>query len=86
MKAVLVQAANHEHPLLLTDVEAPRPGPNDLLVAVQASALNRADLRHSATHFRASESGPAHPVGGLEMTGIVVEVGSAVTGFVSVTG
>lgn len=79
----------------LAEVPEPSPGPDDLLVAVRASAINQADLRYAASHFAASEPGQAQPgagrtepgqaqpgpVGGLEMAGEVVALGERVAGF-----
>src|SRR5262249_39687158 len=49
--------------------------------AVKAAALNRADLRRSATHFAASDSKARFPIAGVELAGEVVALGGKVTGF-----
>lgn len=62
---------------LLQDVPKPSPGPDEVLVRVRASALNRADLGmiKGAPHGRIG--GVGAPLG-LEWAGEIVEIGSAV--------
>jgi len=74
MKAIVVGEAG----VAYSDVEKPKPGPDQVLVEVRASTLNRADL--------AVASGQAHgrlggvgTVVGLEWAGDVVEVGANVS-------
>jgi len=71
-----------EHPESLIDVivDAPTPGPRDLLVRIQAISINPVD-----TKVRKG-SGPGQPSGelkilGWDAAGIVAEVGSGVTLF-----
>ena len=68
-----------EQGLEIQDVPQPEPKPNEVLVQVRASGLNRADLLMAAGHKHGSRGG-AGTVAGLEWSGEVVEVGSAVTG------
>ena len=68
-----------EQGLEIQDVPQPEPKPNEVLVRVRASGLNRADLLMAAGHKHGSRGG-AGTVAGLEWSGEVVEVGSAVTG------
>ena len=68
-----------ENGLVMRDVPQPRPKPNEVLVKVQAAALNRADLAVA----RGQPHGPASGVGalvGLEWAGEVVECGAEVQG------
>ena len=68
------------------DVEAPRPGPDELLVRVHATTVNRTD-----TAFRAGVPtfarvfygirGPKATILGCEFAGTVVETGASVTAF-----
>src|SRR5580698_1079058 len=62
---------------VLTDVSRPTPGPEEVLVRVRASCLNRADLAmlKGASHGRVGGMGA--PLG-LEWAGDVIEVGAAV--------
>ncbi len=66
--------------LTVRDVDEPRTGPRDVLVAVRAAAVNRADLRRAASHFSASEGAVGPAIGGLEMAGEVTDVGAEVCG------
>jgi len=63
--------------LELIDAPEPAPGPNDLLVAVRAIGLNRAELARPVTN----PDQPAANIAGMEMAGEVIAVGSSVTGF-----
>ncbi|MFI9201383.1 SDR family NAD(P)-dependent oxidoreductase [Streptomyces sp. NPDC053048] len=60
----------------------PRPGPQDVLVSVRAAALNFHDIMQARglIPLKQRTDGPGHAVG-LEGTGVVTGVGSAVTGF-----
>jgi NADPH2:quinone reductase len=62
---------------VLKDIPRPSPGPDEVLVQVKASSLNRADLAmlNGAGHGRIGGMGSAL---GLEWAGEVVEVGHAV--------
>ena len=68
-----------EQGLEIQDVPQPEPKPNEVLVQVRASGLNRADLLMAAGRMHGSRGG-AGTVAGLEWSGEVVEVGSEVTG------
>lgn len=56
---------------------APMPGDYELLVRIEATALNRADLLQKSGKYPAPEG--VSPILGLEMAGVVVETGSQVT-------
>jgi NADPH2:quinone reductase len=75
MKAAVVG----EHGVLIADVEAPKPKPNEVLVKVRACGLNRADIMvaRGLAHGRAGGVGT---IIGLEWSGEVVEVGAEVQG------
>jgi NADPH2:quinone reductase len=82
MKAVVIDESAAGRPLVYReDVPDPVPGPADLLIAVRAAALNRADLRRAATHFASSEGAKGLAVAGLELAGEVLATGSEVKGF-----
>jgi NADPH2:quinone reductase len=80
MKAIIIDEALADRPLRYVDVPEPIPGDNDLLIAVKAAALNRADLRRAATHFAASDKTARLPIAGVELAGEVVAIGAKVTG------
>ena len=74
MRAV-VSSANGP---VLQDVARPSPKPEEVLVRVRASALNRADLAMLKGSAHGGVGGMGAPLG-LEWAGEIVEVGSAVT-------
>ena len=81
MRAVVIAQQDGASALELQDVPDPRFGPDELLVDVHASAVNRADLRRAPTHFGGSEQVADAAIGGLEMAGTVAAVGEHVRGF-----
>jgi NADPH2:quinone reductase len=69
-----------ESGLMVRDVPAPKPKPNEVLVRVRAASLNRADLGVAAGHSHGSIGGPG-TIPGLEWAGEVAETGADVNGF-----
>ena len=67
--------------LELREVPEPECGPEDLLVAVRATALNRADLLQRLGLYPQPGPKPEHDIPGLEYAGEVVRAGSRVEGF-----
>lgn len=59
------------------EFEDPKPGDHELLVKIEATALNRADLMQKAGKYPPPEG--ESPLLGLEMAGVVAETGSKVT-------
>ncbi|HEX7064872.1 MAG TPA: NAD(P)H-quinone oxidoreductase [Bacillales bacterium] len=78
MKAVLVEEESRH--LYLGEFEKPSPADQELLVKVQATALNRADLLQRKGGYPPPEG--ASPIMGLEMAGVVEEVGDNVEGWI----
>ena len=68
-----------EQGVQVRDVPTPKPGAAQVLVKVQASGLNRADLIMASGRPHGNAGGPG-TVMGLEWSGEVVEVGSEVKG------
>jgi NADPH:quinone reductase len=68
-----------ENGLEIREVPRPDPKPNEILVRVQASGLNRADLLMASGH-RHGTLGGAGAIAGLEWAGEVAEVGAEVKG------
>lgn len=81
MKAVVMTAAGGPEVLTYQDVPDPVPGPEDLLVRIRATALNRADLLQRRGNYPQPGGAPRFEVPGLEFTGEVLALGDRVTGF-----
>lgn len=77
MKAIVVVPGQDGPTLAVQSVREPQPGPADLLVAVKAAGVNRADLRRTQQHF----AGGDLDIAGLEIAGEVIGVGAGVAGF-----
>ncbi|MBT2186815.1 zinc-binding alcohol dehydrogenase family protein [Sphingobium nicotianae] len=80
MKAFAYDAAHGvaDFALTLRDLPDPVPGPNDLLVAVKAFALNPVDTKIRKTR---SSSADAPVILGWDAAGVVEAVGADVSGF-----
>jgi putative PIG3 family NAD(P)H quinone oxidoreductase len=76
---VLITEPGDPDVLQVSSIEEPLPGPDDVLVEVRATALNRADLIQRRGHYPAPVGARAD-VPGLEMAGVVVAVGERVAG------
>jgi NADPH2:quinone reductase len=76
MRAIVLETHGGPEVLQLRDVPDPEPGPEEVLVAVVATALNRADLLQRRGFY----PGPpmAHEIPGLEFAGRVVACGERV--------
>ncbi len=77
MKAIVVQSDQPGHPLVWTGVPDPEYAPDEVLVEVRATALNRADLMQRAGNYPPPPG--ASPYMGLEMAGVIGAVGTAVS-------
>lgn len=79
MRAVVLTDHGGPEVLTLAEIPAPVPGPEEVLVEVVATALNRADLLQRRGFY--PEPGPkrAHEVPGMELSGRVAAVGDRVS-------
>ncbi len=77
MRAVTITDPGGPESLVLTDVADPVPGPGEVVIAVAAAGVNRADVLQRRG-FYAPPPG-ASPLPGLEVSGVVDEVGEGVT-------
>lgn len=77
MKAILTSQPGDANQLHLGTYETPVPKPDELLVRVAATAVNRADLLQRQGKYPPPAG--ASPILGLEMSGEVVEIGADVT-------
>lgn len=76
MRAVLAGEGGSGEPLLLGEAPVPEIGPEDVLIRVAATAVNRADLLQRAGNYP-SPPGES-PILGLEVSGRIEAVGAAV--------
>ena len=74
MRAAVITRPGGPEVLEIEDRPVPKPGPNEILVRVQASALNRADLSQREGNYPAPPGAP-QDIPGLEFAGEVVDVG-----------
>ncbi len=74
MKAIVITEPGDAAVLEEHDVEPPRPRPNEILVRIRASALNRADISQRRGSYPAPAGVPAD-IPGLEYSGEVEAVG-----------
>ncbi|HEY0155657.1 MAG TPA: NAD(P)H-quinone oxidoreductase [Thermoanaerobaculia bacterium] len=75
MRAIIIADAT----LTLGDAPRPTVGPDELRIAVRATAVNRADLLQAAGHYPPPPG--ASSILGLECAGTVAEVGANVSGW-----
>lgn len=78
MRAIVNTMPGDSSVLEERDVEVPRPGPNEILVRVRASALNRADISQRRGSYPAPPGVPAD-IPGLEYSGEVEATGENAT-------
>ena len=79
MRAVVITEPGDADVLAVQDIPEPVPGPEEVLVAVRATALNRADLLQRRGFY--PEPGPPreHEVPGMELAGTVIALGPRAT-------
>lgn len=79
MYAILVDATNPQRSLRWQETAEPVIGADEVIVSIRATALNRADLMQRAGHYPPPPGAP--DILGLEMAGVVEEIGPDVTGW-----
>ena len=79
MKAVTITAPGEADVLSLAEVDDPRPAEGEVVVAVAASAVNRADLMQRRGFY--DPPAGASPYPGLECSGTIAELGAGVSGW-----
>lgn len=79
MKALIVDQSNKNPVMVMGEHPKPEPGSGELLVKVKATALNRADLMQKSGNYPPPKG--ESPILGLEMSGVVEEIGRDVKGF-----
>jgi len=81
MKALTVDTSRKRPRMVLDEVPKPEPGDYELLVKIEATALNRADLLQKEGKYPPPKD--ATPILGLEMAGVVETTGMEVTRYES---
>jgi len=79
MRAVVLRSHGGPEVLAIEEVDQPVPGPDDVLVAIRATALNRADVLQRMGGYPDPRRGLSLEIPGLEFSGIVSAVGDRVT-------
>ncbi|HUR12959.1 MAG TPA: NAD(P)H-quinone oxidoreductase [Mycobacteriales bacterium] len=79
MRAVTLPVPGGLDALVLAEVDAPAPGPGEVLVDVVASAVNRADLLQRMGFYDPPPGSSPYP--GLECSGLIRALGEGVTGW-----
>jgi len=77
MRAVICRAWGEVDGLRIEDVAPPAPGPDDVVIAVKATAVNYADALMVAGRYQTKPDLPFSP--GLETAGVVAACGVRVT-------
>jgi NADPH:quinone reductase len=75
MKAVVITRFGGPEVLEIQDVPKPQPAPDEVLVQVRSTALNRADLLQRLGRYAAPPGAPQN-IPGLEFAGEVAQVGT----------
>jgi putative PIG3 family NAD(P)H quinone oxidoreductase len=79
MRAVVITEPGGPEVLQVRDVPDPDPGPGEVLLAVAATAVNRADLLQRQGNYPPPHDAPPYP--GLECSGTITALGAGVTGW-----
>ena len=79
MRAVVISRPGGPEVLTWQEVPDPVPGPGEVLVAVAASAVNRADLLQREGHYDPPPGSSPYP--GLECSGRIISLGEGVEGW-----
>jgi putative PIG3 family NAD(P)H quinone oxidoreductase len=80
MKAAVITNSGAPDVLAIRDIPEPQPAPEELLVKVHATALNRADLLQRLGRYPAPK-GTRDDIPGLEFAGDVMAIGAKVAAF-----
>ncbi|MFC4034230.1 NAD(P)H-quinone oxidoreductase [Streptomyces polygonati] len=78
MRAITITDRGGPEALVLAEVPDPRPGADEVLVEVTASAVNRADVLQRQGNYTPPPGASPYP--GLECSGRIVELGPGVSG------
>ena len=79
MKVIAVPTPGGPEALVVADASMPTVGEHEVLIKVAAAGLNRADVLQRRGHYPPPPGAPPYP--GLEVSGVVEQVGTAVHEF-----
>ncbi|HET7336163.1 MAG TPA: NAD(P)H-quinone oxidoreductase [Rhizomicrobium sp.] len=79
MNAIAVENPGENYRLTITDIPKPAPKAGEILIAVAAAGLNRADIVQSMGRYPPPPGAPQTL--GMEVSGTVAELGEGVTAF-----
>src|SRR5579871_6447838 len=79
MRVIEIQNPGRDYRLVLGERQKPRPGPGQVLIAVVGAGLNNADLLQGRGLYPPPPG--ASDILGMEVSGRIVEMGEAVTGW-----
>lgn len=79
MRAIMIPEPGGPEALVWTEVPDPEPGPDEVVIDVVATAVNRADLLQRQGFYPPPPGAPPYP--GLECAGVISAVGRHVTGY-----
>ncbi|MBM0278413.1 NAD(P)H-quinone oxidoreductase [Micromonospora tarensis] len=79
MRAITIPQPGGPDALVWAEVPDPEPGPNEVIVDVRATGVNRADLLQRQGHYPPPPGASEYP--GLECSGVITVVGAEVTGW-----
>lgn len=80
MRAVVLRSHGGPEVLTIEEVEDPMPGRDEIVVDVEHTAINRADVLQRMGHYP-DPRGHAIEIPGLEFSGVVSAIGSEVVGW-----
>jgi NADPH2:quinone reductase len=78
MKAIIITQPGGSEVLQITEQQTPNYGPNEVLVKVMAAGVNRPDVFQRKGNYPPPDGAPKD-IPGLELAGVVAEVGAGVT-------
>ncbi len=78
MQAIIITQSGSPGVLQLQERPTPKPKPCEVLVQVKAAGINRPDIAQRKGHYPPPPQAP-QDIPGLEISGVVVECGDAVT-------
>jgi len=78
VRAITITVPGGPEVLKISDVADPLPGPGEVLVAITAAGVNRADLLQRQGLYPPPPVAPPYP--GMECSGRITALGSGVTG------